>query len=741
MKQTLLSIVLIFAYSFSFGAGSENTIKRKCGSIENLNRLKQLDPDMESRMAQLEVFTNAYSVARNQEIGSNTVNAPITIPVVFHIVYNSPSQNISDAQCQAQINQLNLDFAKMNTDASNVPFVWQGIAANTNIQFCLAKRDPNGAATTGIERRSTTITSFFADDNVKQYNAGGMNPWPSSSYLNIWVANLGGGLLGYAQYPGGPSASDGVVLLYSTVGSMQLHGSMANYNLGRTATHEVGHWLNLVHIWGDDSGCAGSDNVGDTPNQGTESYGCPTFPHTDGCSSVSPGVMFMNYMDYVDDACMNMFTSGQSTRMNALFSVGGPRASLLSSNGCQPPSTASTCGVATGLTASSITSNSATVSWTPVSGANSYVLKYKKSTATTWSTVTTTTNSKSLSNLSGSTKYQFQIQAVCNLGGGGYSTISSFTTLIAPPCGIPFSLVSANVTPGGATLSWGAVSGAITYTLQYKVTNTNSWSGVSTTSNSKALSGLTPGTNYTFQVSANCQSGPGSFSSQSSFTTAPSNCTDANEPNNTYLSGVAVATNTDISGQINVATDADWFTFTTTAPNTKILIVLSNLPKDYNMTLYNSSLMQLATTAATGTTNDSIRKNFNSAGTYYLKVIGKNGVFDPVICYNLRINVSNTNFRIDNEEPAEEVISFQRELSVFPNPVKDVLNVNFNSTGDESVTIRVFNMVGKTVIDLPVEAIEGENKHAFDFSVFHKGIYFVEFLQGGNKITKKIIRE
>ncbi len=128
----------------------------------------------------------------------------------------------------------------------------------------------------------------------------------SSSYLNIWVGNLGGGLLGYAQFPGGAAATDGVVLLNGTVGGPGALGTAAPYNRGRTATHEIGHWLNLRHIWGD-SNC-GNDFVADTPTQQAAlNFGCPSFPQI-SCSNGPNGEMYMNYMDYTDDACMYMFS-------------------------------------------------------------------------------------------------------------------------------------------------------------------------------------------------------------------------------------------------------------------------------------------------------------------------------------------------------------------------------------------------------------------------------------------------
>jgi hypothetical protein len=147
-----------------------------------------------------------------------------------------------------------------------------------------------------------------------------VDPRPTTKYLNFWICNLGEGLLGYAQFPGGPAKTDGVVILYTAFGTTG--AAAAPFNLGRTATHEVGHWLNLRHIWGDKTDCSGSDQVSDTPKAQMPNYGTPTWPHI-SCNNGPNGDMFMNYMDYVDDAAMFMFTQGQAARLNA--TLAGPR--------------------------------------------------------------------------------------------------------------------------------------------------------------------------------------------------------------------------------------------------------------------------------------------------------------------------------------------------------------------------------------------------------------------------------
>ena len=244
----------------------------------------------------------------------------LTIDVVVHVVYKLPAENISDAQVKSQIAVLNKDFRATNPDKSKVPPVWKGLVADSNVKFQLAKKDPSGKATTGITRTATTRDSFGSGNAVKKKAQGSADAWPTDRYLNIWVCNLADGLLGYAQFPGGPAATDGLVILYTALGTSG--AARPPFNLGRTATHEVGHWLNLRHIWGDRNDCGGTDFVPDTPNQQLPNTGKPAFPHV-SCNNGPNGDMFMNYMDYVDDNAMFMFTPAQVLRMNA--TLAGPR--------------------------------------------------------------------------------------------------------------------------------------------------------------------------------------------------------------------------------------------------------------------------------------------------------------------------------------------------------------------------------------------------------------------------------
>ncbi|GAA3703291.1 zinc metalloprotease [Nonomuraea antimicrobica] len=249
----------------------------------------------------------------------------VTIPVVVHVVHHTPEQDLGQDQIDSQLKVLNEDFRRANPDIAKVPDVWRDLAADALLEFRLADTDPDGNPTSGVVRRQTDTESFSTDDGVKIGSRGGSDAWPADQYLNVWVCELRHAL-GYAAFPGGPAELDGVVISHSAFGTM---GTVAEpFHGGRTATHEIGHWLNLRHIWGDDGdGCSGTDFVDDTPNQAGFNRGTPSFPKL-SCANGPHGDMFMNYMDYVADAAMFMFTKGQAERMDA--ALAGPRSSFLS---------------------------------------------------------------------------------------------------------------------------------------------------------------------------------------------------------------------------------------------------------------------------------------------------------------------------------------------------------------------------------------------------------------------------
>lgn len=321
MKSVIIIIFTILCISEQLHA------QRNCGTTDYWQQQLISDIRLSERFKSIDNPVTKISKKENGNIIEDEI--VITIPVVVHVLYNTENQRLSTIQVQSQIDALNRDFRKLNADTINIPGPFAIYAADTKIKFELAKVDPEGYATTGIIYKKTNETNWQQNDNMKFSSSGGSDAWNSKFYLNLWVCNLSKNLLGYATFPGSNSAKDGVVIRTDVFGTLG-NGSSA-YNKGRTTTHEVGHWLNLKHLWGDKD--CGDDGVYDTPQQKTYNSGCSSFPKiTPGsCNSGSSGDMFMNYMDFSDDACITMFTYGQKERMRILFSEGGARADILRS--------------------------------------------------------------------------------------------------------------------------------------------------------------------------------------------------------------------------------------------------------------------------------------------------------------------------------------------------------------------------------------------------------------------------
>ena len=329
MRRNIQLLLLIVLISLVGSADLFAQSHRNCGTVHYKQIQLEKDPSLQLRIE------NAESIAKEWRKKAKASNTIVSIPVVFHVLWSMNAHNISDAQIYSQMDILNKDFRRLNADTINAPAVFDSLGADIEIEFCLAHQDPDGNWTNGITRTQSTKSAFdIATDEAKFTSQGGHDAWNRDYYLNIWVVPAiveggMGGILGYTQPPGGDAATDGVVIGYQYIGNIGT--AQAPFNLGRTATHEIGHWFGLEHVWGDDNGaCWGDDLVDDTPNQAGYNYGCPNHPHK-SCSN--DGDMFMNYMDYTDDACMNIFTIGQKARMLSFLNTS--RVSLITSNKCQ----------------------------------------------------------------------------------------------------------------------------------------------------------------------------------------------------------------------------------------------------------------------------------------------------------------------------------------------------------------------------------------------------------------------
>ncbi len=449
--------------------------QRTCASHDNLLKEIEANPERKANLDAIERFTKNY--VNNPQRLNGTI---ITIPVVVHVVYKTNAQNISDAQIQTQIDVLNEDFRRLNADANNT---WSQ-AADTEIEFCMATVDPSGGSTNGIQRRSTNKPSFSANDFMKYNNKGGLDAWPAADYLNIWVCNLGSGLLGYAQFPGGNPATDGVVCDYAYFGTIGT--ATAPFNLGRTATHEVGHWLNLRHIWGD-GGCSVDDFVADTPLSDAANYGCAS-----GHVSCGSTDMVENYMDYSDDACMNLFTSGQSTRMDALFASGGARESLTTSGGCGG-STGPTC--TDGIQNGNETGVDCGGDCAPCSG------------GATCSDGVQNGNETGVDCGGSCPACPTCSDGIQNGNETGVDCGGDCSPCTGGSCDAPGGLFASNIKPKRAKLNWGSVSAATSYEIEIDEAGQTNWNVFTTTSTNITITSLSNNQAYDWRVRSVCSGG------------------------------------------------------------------------------------------------------------------------------------------------------------------------------------------------------------------------------------------
>ena len=297
---------------------------RNCGTTEDFQNQITTNPQIINEINRIEEHIEEYSKR------SFKTEETFTVPIVVHVIYEKAIENISESQIQSQIEILNKDFRRLNTDYSNTPNEFKNYIADINIEFCLTEINRVHISSLGVSV-SACWNSNYINDNIKKNTV-----IDSKKFLNVWVVkkiqtnNCSPGVLGYAQFPGFNSQTDGIVVSYQYFGDEGT--AQAPFNLGRTMTHEVGHWLNLDHIWGNQY--CGSDNVNDTPVHDNPNYSCPSYPHKSNCAN-NVNEMTMNYMDYTNDACMFMFTEGQKSRMRAILSDGGPRYDIVKNSSCE----------------------------------------------------------------------------------------------------------------------------------------------------------------------------------------------------------------------------------------------------------------------------------------------------------------------------------------------------------------------------------------------------------------------
>lgn len=395
--------------------------------------------------------------------------------------------------------------------------------------------------------------------------------------------------------------------------------------------------------------------------------------------------------------------------------------------------TGSGCGSPSGLTASSISTTSATVSWTAVSGATSYDVDYKASASSTWINAATGTTAISvgLTGLTQGTTYDYRVRTNCASGSSAYST-AQFTTTGTVACAVPTGLTSSAVTSSGATVSWTAVSGALSYDVDYKPNSSSTWTNAATatTSTSVALSGLTSATLYDWRVRATCSAGSSTYAT-AQFTTLSTTCASTldNSTNGTISGAATIPFNTNVTGLISPTGDIDHYKFVITTGGTAT-VTLTTLPFDYDLKVLNSSGTQLAISQAGSTTSETITRTY-TAGTYYAQVYGYNGANSATSCYTLRV-------QLGTASRGDDLITGNvQKVDVFPNPVNNVVNINLTGyTGKSNLSL--FDVNGRLVLNRQVST----QNTPLDISALPAGVYMLRIKNGGKEVNMtKIIKQ
>ncbi|MBT7851400.1 MAG: T9SS type A sorting domain-containing protein [Formosa sp.] len=614
----------------------------RCGSVEYEKYLQSLHPERATK-DEFESWL-APKVQEIQAQRSNGASIMITLPVVYHIITNGTgSENLSAATIQAQNDQLNLDFG----NSSGSPY---SVAADTEVEFCLATENESGS--TLFEPGINRVTDFgdgpFSRPDFEN-NIKPQTQWDPTRYFNVWVGDLGDSLLGYAQFPsnsglqglntnGGDANTDGVVVLYSSVGSVANPSSGGPYNLGRTLTHEVGHWLGLRHIWGDSSACTNDDFCADTPNATNSNSGCPT---VDSCPSDGLGAdMVENYMDYSNDACLNTFTADQKTRIQAVLANSPRRMELATSTVCEP------------------------------------AVVYD------------------------------------------YDGAIEIENLNIEECGTTFAPTVVITNNGNFILN----SAVISYQIDSDTAFTESWTGFLFSNQSETV------TLPTLNISA----GSHTFTVE---LTSPSGNTDQNTVDNTAM-----------SSEFSVF-------FDTTTVN------LSLLTDDYGSETYwefkdaNDAILY---SGSGYTDNITVNESFDvtAGGCYSFTIYDTEG--DGICCGygigNYTLTDSNSNvIAAGGEFETQETVSItanstlgtgnylsESEITLFPNPTTDVLNIKLRDSNSLPDTYTIYNMLGQVVLQ---QSIAELNDLTVNTSSLSKGMYFIKIATDNASMSLPFVKK
>jgi hypothetical protein len=327
------------------------------------------------------------------------------------------------------------------------------------------------------------------------------------------------------------------------------------------------------------------------------------------------------------------------------------------------------------------------------------------------------------------------MQALFAPGGLLYSLTTSDGCLASTSCGTPTGLTASNLTSTTATLNWLAVEGASSYNIQYRKVGTTTFTTTTSSTLSKAITGLAPLTSYEFQVQAVCAV-LGSFSGLTTFATG---CTDIYESNNTRATAKTIAVNTPITALISTATDLDYLKFSNTSQKKNIKVTLTNLPADYDLRLYKPNGTLYATSQNTGLTNETITYNNAPSGTYTLMVYSHSTGYSNFSCYTVTASISSSAFRGDIDEETESEPT--TGLLIYPNPAKENVNIAYTSETDATVLIHLYDVTGRVVSTMNCEAVKGANQYSLSVKDLSKGFYMLSLESDGNRMVERLIIE
>ncbi len=544
-------------------------------------------------------------------------------------------------------------------------------------------------------------------------------------------------LLGYA---GG-----GGVAFVNTICSSQTRYRMAYSDINSTfsnvptyswsvevVTHEQGHNLGSSHthacVWNGNN--TAIDGCG--PAAGYSEGSCAPGP----VPSSSVGGTIMSYCHLISAGIK--FSNGFGPQPAALI------ISRVNGASCLTNCSTTSCGVPTNLAAGSVTTSSASLSWTGVSGAASYTLQWKPTSGSTWTTVSGITGtSYALSGLAAGTGYQFQVLTVCSGSSSGYATAVSFTTTATASCNVPTGLGAGPITSTSGSLSWGTVAGSTSYTLQWKPASGSTWTTVSgLTSTSYSLTGLNASTAYQFQVSSNCAAGSSAYSASTSFTTSGTSCSDVYEPNNSRNTSRTISVNAALTGRIESRYDQDWFRFANTSAARNIRVTLTNLPANYKIDLYSGTSI-VASSNASGTGNELIVYNTNTvSSSYYVRVASVGSAYHATLCYTLVVQIGSTSFLTEGlpEALVEEGINETGiDLGhIFPNPADDLVNISIPPS-DLATTIELYDISGRVVGTIDHPGATASGNVVLYVSGQPSGVYLVRISRGAESKVHRLV--